>query len=233
MFSPWKGRIGQWLLISLCAAIPTRVSAGSPKKTIDLHSIGYPEPPCDYMFQDSDAYAKRHIEFLDSEHLLVSFPFLQTSVCHDQQLSNQDFRSVVLDLSSNQISSFDWKRTEVFNLQAGPDGDILAITPTGIRLMDKNFRSVQDILLPADGFPRSFMAVGLAVELAPSRNGFAAIFGRQISAVARPHAAYFGGQVPLQEEFQANTFNVAIGDGILAPIIMEERTATLCRVAEV
>lgn len=215
------------MLISFFAAIPTRLSAGAPTKTIDLHSFGYPEPPCDYMFQDSDAYAKRHIEFLDSEHLLVSFPLLQASVCHNQPLSNQDFRSVVLDLSGHQISSFDWKRTEVFNLQAGPDGDILAITPTGIRVMDKSFRSVQDILLPGDVFQRSFMTMGLAVELAPSRKGFAAIFGREISAVAKPHAAYFGGQIPVREEFEANTFNVAIGDGILAPIILQDRTATL------
>ena len=227
MLVPLRMRFAHCILISLFAAIPTHLSAAPPTKTIDLHSIGYPEPPCDYMFQDSDAYAKRHIEFLDSEHLLVSFPFRQTSVCHDQQLSDQNFRSVVLDLSGNQISSFDWKRTEVFNLQAGPDGDILAITPTGIRLMDKSFRSVQDILLPGYAFPRSFMAIGLAVELAPSRKGFAAIFGREISAVAKPHAAYFGGQLPLQEQFQANTFNVAVGDGILASIIVEDRTATL------
>jgi hypothetical protein len=218
MFSPWRGRICRWMLIYLLAAIPTRLSGGASTKTIDLHSIGYPEPPCDYMFQDSDAYAKRHIEFLDSGHLLVSFPSLQTSDCHNRQLTNQDFRSVVLDLSGNQISSLDWKRTEVFNLQAGPDGDILAITPTGIRLMDRSFRSIQDISLPA---------IGLAVELAPSRKGFAAIFGQQISAVAKPHTVYFGGQIPLQEEFQANTSNVAIGDGILASIFVEDRTATL------
>lgn len=227
MFRPWRWRFGWWILIPLFAVIPTRLPAGAPTKTLDLHSFGYPEPPCDYMFQDSDAYAKRHIEFLDSEHLLVSFPLLQASVCHNQPLSNQDFRSVLLDLSGHQVSSFDWKRTEVFNVQAGPDGDILAITPTGIRVMDKSFRSVQEIFLSTDVFPSSFMAGGLTVELAPSRKGFAAIFGREISAVAKPYATYFADPIPVRQEFEANTSNVAIGDGILASIILQDRTATL------
>jgi hypothetical protein len=226
---PLRVRFARWIFVwQLFAAIPVNVAAAGPITAIDLRLVGYPEPPCDYLFQDSDAYEKRHIEFLDSEHLLVSFPFPQARPCPaDLQLSRETFRSVVLDLSGNEMSSFDWNRAEIFNVQAGPDGHILAVTAAGIRVMDKNFRPVQEIPLPSDAFPRAFMPMAIAIELPPSRHGFTVIFGRGFSAVSKGYSVYFGGETPVKEEFQENTNEVAVGDGILAPLTRGNERRTL------
>lgn len=73
----------------------------SVQRVIDLKAIGYPQPPCDYMFQ-VDSYPKNHLEFLNSERLLVSFP-ADTSNCDKKDgysgRNASKYRSVVMDLS--------------------------------------------------------------------------------------------------------------------------------------
>jgi hypothetical protein len=150
----------------MLALTPRAQEPKSVQRVIDLKAIGYPQPPCDYMFQ-VDYYHKTHIEFLDSERLLVSFPADVTS-CDKQSVysgrSARTYRSVVMDLSGKILHSLDWKSGE--NVQAGPDGHIILLTGNNIHILDWDFSLIQNIpaLRP--------LAIWEA-KVSPSRHGFA------------------------------------------------------------
>jgi hypothetical protein len=143
----------------------------SVQRVIDLKAIGYPQPPCDYMFQ-VDSYRKNHLEFLNSERLLVSFP-ADTSNCDKKDgysgRNASKYRSVVMDLSGRILHAFDWNLGD--DVQAGPDGHILMVTGTEIRVLETDFSVLQTI----PDIPRG--PVRSSLQLSPSRHGFAKKFG--------------------------------------------------------
>lgn len=154
------------LTFSMLALIPRAQEPKSVQRVIDLKAIGYPQPPCDYMFQ-VDYYHKTHIEFLDSERLLVSFPADITS-CDKQSAysgrSASTYRTVVMNMSGKVLHSLDWKAGD--NVQAGPDGHIILLTGNDIHILDSDFSLIQNI--PALR-PRSIWEL----KLSPARHGFA------------------------------------------------------------
>lgn len=183
---------------------------GQPRETtrsIDLSKLDYPPPPCDYMFQ-YEAYPKRHIEFLDSERLLVSFP-LQFSCSNWNAAGSQasKFRSIVIDKLGQRLASHDWSSGE--NVQAGPDGHVL-LTDTGkdIQILDAKFRPVQDISLRDEGDSKRVGPWLGYVTLAPSRHGF-------LVNIQSPnhHAAYFEGIPAKQTATEDSCDNIAVVDG--------------------
>jgi hypothetical protein len=79
------------------------------------------------MFQDrDDAYSKRHVEFLDAERLLISFPLRALPCDKNNQPPAEKYRSVVIDIAGRPLRSFDWLPGE--NVQIGPDGHIRMIS---------------------------------------------------------------------------------------------------------
>jgi hypothetical protein len=202
--------IGALMLLGDC------VPADAASKSIDLRSAGYPSPPCDYMFQDADGLPKRHVEFLDSQHLVVSFTVPKAGTCQGAGVPwPTDFRSVVLDLSGKIVSKSDWSRPAIFNVKAGPDGKLLEIVPGGIRVMDQSFQPLQEIALPEKDFPKAMVPSPLSIQLAPSRHGFAATFPEFIGIGFNGYSAYFDGDLPLQQTLSQNTDDVIVGDGLL------------------
>jgi hypothetical protein len=171
---------------------------------IDLTGIGYPQPPCDYMFQE-DAYSKNHIEFLDSERLLVSFP-ADTIGCDKKQgyfpKNAPKFRSVIMDLSGKVLHSFDWQLGE--NIQAGPDGHILFLTGKEIRILDSDFSLLQSI--PDTRPPLQIVGRSLIVD--PARHGFAVRDGYPTY-----HVAYFAGNPAKQTQEADDCNSVRAVDG--------------------
>lgn len=169
---------------------------------IDLKAIGYPESPCDYMFQ-VNSYAKTHVEFLDSERLLVSFP-AHTSACdekHGYPLNQfpRAFRSVVMDTTGKVLHSLEWNSEE--NVQAGPGGHILLLTGKDIRILDADFSFLQNIQgirpLPIR-----------APAMDPSRRGFVLQYGYPIYRVA-----YFEGNPARQTQEAEDCDRVVVVDG--------------------
>ena len=134
--------VGLMLLLALTIAAQ---EPNNSQHVIDLKAIGYPQPPCDGMFQ-VDYYGKNHVEFLDSERLLVSFP-ADTSGCDKKDgyggRTARKFRTVVLDLFGRVLHSFDWDPEA--DVQPGPDGHILMLTGVDIRILDADF-SLRQVL---------------------------------------------------------------------------------------
>lgn len=194
------------------------MASAAPTEVIDLHSFGYPSSSCDYLFQGREGYPERHLEFLDTQHLIVKFPIPKGGVCKSTGSPwPADFRSVVLDISGNLVSSQEWSRPEIFNMQAGPDGRILEITSDSIRLLDQSFHPLQSIELPEKDFPRSMAPSPLSVQLSPSRHGFVAIFPEFIGRGFSGFSAYFDGPVPMHQTVTQDTDDVIVGDGVLVP----------------
>jgi hypothetical protein len=186
-------------LVLWCVFLSTPVFAASPT-IIDLRPFGYPN--CDYLFQGQDAYAERHVEFLDSQHLIVKFPLSQESTC--KTATQTSFRSVVVDLSGRARDSKQWSRPAVTNVQAGPDGKILEIAPGRVTILDASFHALQTITLSERDFPNL-----ASVKVSPSRHGFAVIdYG---------FSAYFEGPIPVHQSITQNTDKVIVGDGSLIP----------------
>jgi len=181
----------------------------SPQSVIDLSKLGYPQPPCDYMFQDKDAYAKRHIEFLDSQRLMVSFPVSSQPCDKGNSPLPQRFRSVILATSGETLNSFEWNLGE--NVQAGPDGDILLSTGKEIHILDPAFTVVQVIPWVRDDdsawkLTRHWTG---SVVVAPSRHGFLVQDG-----YPQYRVAYFEGN-PAKQVLAADSCpgGVAVADG--------------------
>ncbi|SPF41294.1 exported hypothetical protein [Candidatus Sulfotelmatobacter kueseliae] len=195
------------LLLAFTSGLQGQTS-GRSQRQIDLEKIGYPaQAHCDYMFQDKDAYAKRHVEFLDSEHLLVSFP-LRSSPCdkYGQPTANK-FRSVIIDTTGTPLHSFDWSPRE--DVQAGPDGHILMSSGWEICLLDADFSTLQRIEWPKGQGPQSKMTTwtGRLIN-APSRRGFVAT-----DAYAPNHTAYFEGTPARQTASVDTCWSLAVTDG--------------------
>jgi len=174
----------------------------SVQRAIDLRAIGYPQPPCDFMFQ-VDSYGKNHVEFVDSERLLVSFP-ADTSNCDKKQgytgRNPSQYRSVVMDLSGRVLHSLDWNLGD--DVQAGPDGHILMVTEAEIRILGMDFSLLQTI----PDIPRGRVHTSLA--LSPSRHGFAKKFGYPDYRVI-----YFEGSPAVKTEEADDCRLVTIVDG--------------------
>lgn len=183
------------LMLGLHALSVEAQEPSGGRKSIDLRPIGYPRPPCDYLFPE-DGYSKNRVEFLDSERMLVSFP-LDTAGCEKDGRLGQKFRSVVIDRSGKVLHSFDWQRGE--NIQAGPDGHLLFSTEKEIRVLDSDFSVLQ--IIPE----RLGWSMDLIVD--PARRGFAIRTRTALSWVI-----YFSGS-PAKQSQQANLCNVIVVEG--------------------
>src|SRR6185369_3604246 len=137
-------------------------------------------------------YAERHVEFLDSQHLIVKFPLSQERACKSTAVqTSSSFRSVVVDLSGGARDSKQWSRPAVTNVQAGPDGRILEIAPGRVTMLDASFKPLQTITLSETDFPNL-----VSIKVSPSRGGFAAIDSRFIGRGFYGFSAYFDGSIP-------------------------------------
>lgn len=212
-----KRLLSVWLCIWLIILVSAAVINAEPEHVIDLHAAGYPSPPCDYLFQNAKGSPDGHVEFLNSHYLIVKFPVRKGQQCQNGRISEPvDFRSLVMDTSGKIIATLDWSRPDVFNVQAGPDGNILEIVPGGIRIMDQSFQLLQDIVLPEKDFLK-VIPRPVSVELAPSRHGFAAIYPEFIGRGFYGFAAYYAGPMPLHKTVTQNTDFVIVGDDTLIP----------------
>ena len=173
---------------------------------IDLQKIGYPAR-CDYIFQDKDGYAKRHIEFSDAEHLLISFPLRALPCDKNNQPQAEKYRSIIIDTTGHKLHSLDWLPGE--NAQAGPDGHILMSSGWEIRVLDAEFSTLRRIEWPKGQGPQSKMTnwAGRLIN-APSRHGFVAA-----DAYAPNHIAYFEGNPVRQTVAADSCWPAAVTDG--------------------
>jgi len=140
---------------------------GPAPRIVDLKQTGYPQEACKYD-------RKAQIEFLDSAHLLVSFPF-HSSPCDEQkQIQPQKWRAAVVDTSGKTLHTFDLEPGQL--VRAGPEGHILFLTEKELRILNSDFTAVQTLLWPKEAdpsqIPRGTLAAAANIELAPSRQGF-------------------------------------------------------------
>lgn len=194
------------LLLALAPGMQSQSPQPSPHE-IDLEKIGYPAR-CDYLFQDKDAYEKRHVEFLDSERLLISFP-LHTSACNkNNQPPAEKYRSVIIDTAGRLLHSLDWLPGE--NVQAGPDGHILMSSGWEIRILDSDFSVLQRIEWVDGEDPQRKPMKHWAwyVVTAPSRHGF--VVGERYPPY---RAAYFEGNPARQAVAAESCGSEAVSDG--------------------
>jgi hypothetical protein len=198
-------RLHLGVLLLACAPGMQSQSTRSSPQEIDLRKIGYPAR-CDYMFQDKDAYAKRHVEFLDDEHLLVSFPLRALPCDKNNQPPGEKYRSVLIDTAGRQLHSFDWLPGE--NIQAGPDGHILMTSGWEIRILDSDFSILQRVewISAQDRERVPNWRGGLMV--APSRHGFVVADG-----YPQNRTAYFEGNPVRQTGVVDSCWPAAVTDG--------------------
>jgi hypothetical protein len=168
------------------------------QRVIDLKAIGYPQPPCDYMFPE-DGFAKNSIEFLDSERLLVSFSTDMTRCNENHTYTPSTFRSVIIDSSGKILRSFDWQHHQ--DIQAGPNGHILFTTGKEIRILDSDFSLLQTIPDPRPEVQRT------GVDVDPARHGFVVNDGYPTY-----HVVYFSG-TPAQKTLEADHCNAIAVEG--------------------
>ncbi len=189
---------------------PQSQSAQPSKQEIDLQKIGYPAR-CDYMFQDKDAYAKRHIEFLDSDRLLVSFPLRSSACDKNNQPPAEKYRSVLIDKAGRLLQSADWLPGE--DVQAGPDGHILMTSGREIRILDADFTVLQRVEWARGEDPQRKLMQHWAWYLmtAPSRHGF--LVGENYPQY---RAAYFEGNPARQTVAVDSCWPAAVTDGGVA-----------------
>ncbi len=197
------------LLFALTSGLQGQSSQLSQQE-IDLQKVGYPAR-CDYMFQDKDAYAKRHIEFLDSDRLLVSFPLRSSPCDKNNQPPAEKYRSVIIDEAGRPLHSFDWLPGE--DVQAGPDGHILMTSGWEIRILDSDFSVLQRIEWVNGEDPQRKLMQHWAWYLltAPSRHGF--VVGERYPQY---RAAYFEGNPARQTVAVDSCWPAAVTDGGVA-----------------
>jgi len=183
------------LLLAFKAGIQCQSSEPS-QNDIDLEKIGYPAR-CDYLFQDKDAYPKRHVEFLDSERLLISFPVRSSPCVKNSQRPAEKYRSIIIDTSGLPLHSFDWLRGE--NVQAGPDGHILMTSGWEIRILDSDFSILQRIEWVSGQDRKQVPHWRGSLITAPSRHGFVIADG-----YPRSRIAYFEGN-PVRQIVASNS----------------------------
>jgi hypothetical protein len=204
-----------WIVATVVLGSTARAHAEEPI-VVNLRAVGYPSS-CEFLSLDTYLFGAHYLEFLDSSHLLVKFP-LQVSDCpRDGFSSSTDFRSVVIETSGKIAASQNWSRPQVSNLVAGPDGRIIEVVPGGIWLLDDSFHVVQKIGLPQKNFPPSTFPSTWAIQLAPSRHAFAAVYPEFIGRGFNGLAVYFAGPQPFHQTMSLDTDNVLVGDGVLLP----------------
>lgn len=191
------------LLLAFTAGLQCQSSQAFHQE-IALQRIGYPAR-CDYMFQDKDAYEKRHVEFLDSERLLVSFPLRMLPCDKNNQPQAEKYRSVIIDTAGRQLHSFDWSRGE--NVQAGPDGHILMTSGWEIRVLDADFSVLQRIHWE-DPQRNAMKHKAWTLITAPSRHGFVVE-----DLYPQYRMAYFQGNPVRQTAAVDSCFPAAVTDG--------------------
>jgi hypothetical protein len=192
------------LVLALTLGLQGQSSQGSQQE-IDLQKIGYPAV-CDYMFQDKDAYEKRHVEFLDSDHLLVSFPVRTLPCDKNNQPPAEKFRSVIIDTAGTPLHSFDWSRGE--NIQAGPDGRILMTSGWEIRILDSAFSVLQRLEWVSGRDRKRVPGWRGSIIVAPSRRGFVIEDG-----YPQNRTAYFEGNPARQIAAVDSCWPAAVTDG--------------------
>ena len=204
------------LLLFLTRLASATLVGAPPTSIIDLRGIGYPTGPCEHLFPDIRRAPESHLEFLDSQRLLISFPVVIRGTCESPGMpDNPTLRSIVMDLSGKAVSSLEWTSPEIMNVQAGPDGAILEVTPVGVRLVDQAFRMLQRIELPHDWAPKMDFPNPPSIQLAPSRHGFAANIPEFIGRGFLGYSAYFAGPTPMRQTIAQSTDDVVVGDDLV------------------
>jgi len=191
-------RAGVGILLFMLALAGAAKEPPHDERVIDLKALGYPQPPCDYMFPE-DGFGKNSIEFLDSEKLLVSFPADTIGCDKKHPYFPSKFRSVIIDFSGKILRSFDWQHGQ--DIQAGPDGHILFTTGKEIRILDSDFSLLQSIPDPRPELQR----IGVTVD--PARHGFVLNHGYPAY-----HVVYFSG-TPARKTLEADHCTVISVEG--------------------
>jgi len=158
------------LRLSLLSSLTVSAwAAEKPLRTFNLEQIGYQRVSCEVNWQGEDSYAKRQIEFLDNEHLLVHYASSEVCKSPRFQYPEQGLHSAVIDLSGGLLHTYDWRPSE--DVIAGPDGHILVVAPDAVRIVDLNFHTLQTISWHEERSPSPrFRAL-----ITPSRHGFAIV----------------------------------------------------------
>jgi hypothetical protein len=157
----WLLAIGLRFLV-VCSWVAVASAAETPLRTIDLENVGYQHVPCGFHMRGQDAYAKRQIEFLDDEHLLIHFATPDSCL---YKRAKPGIHTAVIDVFGKVIHTYDWQTGE--DVTAGPDGKILILRLTGVQVVGLDFQAVQTIPWQHQGYPH--------VVVTPSRNGFAIV----------------------------------------------------------
>jgi hypothetical protein len=205
-----------WAAVLLAIWLSTQGANAGPIKVINLRPLGYPSQSCDYKFHGYGLHPEQHLEFLDSEHLIVKFPIRKEGQCQTGGYSwPADFRSAVLETSGALVSSLDWSRPSISDIQAGPDGKILEIVSGEIKTLDQDFHPLQEVDLPAANWPKYPSPSLWSVQLAPSRHGFAATYPEFIGRGFNGFSAYFEDSSPIRQTVALDTDHIILGDGIM------------------
>ncbi len=180
-----KQLLGLSLFLAVFASSSTAQHPGANSHFLDLKSVGYPQQNCKWTWPPGI-----RIEFLDSAHLLVSFP-LDSSPCKGEiPPASEKRRTAIVDVSGRILHVFDTQPGQL--VCAGPNGHALLLTEKGISVLDADFSQVQVLSWPkeADTSRVPFWAwANKSISLAPSRSGFEI----QISLYPDYGVAYFDG----------------------------------------
>lgn len=161
-------------LLLICLLAVSVGGTDQAPQTIKLEQIGYQHVACELSWRGEDDYPKRQVEFLDNKHLLVHFAAPEVCKPHPFQWEKY-LHSAVIDLSGHVVNTYDWQPGD--DVIPGPDGNVLVVRSDGVRVVDRNFQSLQTISWQQQGFPgvphpesRLFR-----VLVTPSRHGFAIV----------------------------------------------------------
>jgi hypothetical protein len=183
-----------WLPFFLASSwVATASAADAPLRTINLTEIGYQHTACGFRLRGEDSYNKPQIEFLSNKYLLFHFATPDSCDPAGYTRDKPGFHTAVMDLFGHVIHTYDWQNGE--DVIAGPDGNALVVSRTGVRVVDLNFQTVQTISWQPKG--------AFYVVVTPSRNGFA--------IVDLDRAALFIG-TPYKEMARTTSSVAAVGD---------------------
>jgi hypothetical protein len=177
----------KWLLtscirLSLLSSLTVSAWGGDkPTHISNLDQIGYQYLSCNVIWTGEDSYPKRQIEFLDDEHLLVHYATSEACTGHPLQYARAGLHSAVIGISGDLLHRYDWQPSE--DVIAGPDGQILVVSPDSVRVVDQSFKALQSIPWHQEGSPSARL---FRVLITPSRHGFAIVDRNRASLYTGP-----------------------------------------------
>ena len=155
------------LFLSVIFASGSPGQEAPPESSIvDLRSIGYPQGDC--------KFPNAQLEFLDSVHLLVSFPLHGSSCNGTGQM--QETRAAVVNVSGEVSHTLNLRSGQL--VRAGPNGRILLPTEKGLSILGADFSELQILPWPNEantGQIPFWTFAARNIYLTPSREGFAMV----------------------------------------------------------